>query len=137
MSKKHLELLQVYNNTEASVDRIWKVAQEIWNSMTSSMVARAFLVAYRIMGKIIETNGDTEWLSHGAPHCHVRRDYVDTDRGVLKVRTLLLLKKMTLLLPRLINICCTLPITFCIYCAFYSLQLCLIYSLSACMAQNA
>ncbi len=28
MSKKHSELLQVYNNTEASVDRIWKVALE-------------------------------------------------------------------------------------------------------------
>ena len=85
MSKKHSELLQVYNNTEASVDRIWKVVQEIWNSMSSSMVARAFLLAYHIMAKIIETNGDTEWLSHGAPHCHVRRDYVDTERGVMKV----------------------------------------------------
>jgi hypothetical protein len=85
MSKKHSELLQVYNNTEASVERIWKVAKEIWYSISSSMVARAFLLAYRIMAKIIETNGDTEWLSHGAPHCHVRRDYVDTDRGVMKV----------------------------------------------------
>ena len=49
------------------------------------MVARAFLLAYRIMGKIIETKGDTDWLRNGAPHCHVRRDYVDTDRGVMKV----------------------------------------------------
>jgi hypothetical protein len=53
--------------------------------MTSSMVARAFLLAFRIMGKIIETKGDTEWLKNGAPHCHVRRDYVDTNRGVKKV----------------------------------------------------
>ena len=49
------------------------------------MVACAFLLAYRIMAKVIETNGDTEWLSHGALHCHVRRDYIDTDRGVRKV----------------------------------------------------
>jgi hypothetical protein len=49
------------------------------------MVARAFLLAYRIMAKIIETKGDTEWLRNGAPHCHIRRDYVDTDRGVMKV----------------------------------------------------
>ena len=77
--------LKKHKCREASVERIWKVAKEIWYSMSSSMVARAFLLAYRIMAKIIETNGDTEWLSHGAPHCHVRRDYVDTDRGVTKV----------------------------------------------------
>ncbi len=85
MSKKHSALLQVYNNMEADIDRIWKIAFEIWKGISSSMVARAFLLAYRIMGKIIETKGDTDWLRNGAPHCHVRRDYVDTDRGVIKV----------------------------------------------------
>ena len=85
MSKKHSELLQVYNNTEVDIDRIWKITYEIWKGITSSMVARAFLLAYRIMGKIVETKGDTDWLRNGAPHCHVRRDYVDTDRGVMKV----------------------------------------------------
>jgi hypothetical protein len=54
----------------------------IWKTMTSSMVARAFLLAFRITGRIIETKGDTDWLKSGAPHCNVRRDYVDTDRGV-------------------------------------------------------
>ena len=85
MSKKHSELLQVFNNTEADIDRIWKIAHDIWKGISSSMVARAFLLPYRIMGKIIETKGDTDWLRNGAPHCHVRRDYVDTDRGVMKV----------------------------------------------------
>jgi hypothetical protein len=37
------------------------------------------------MGKIIETKGDTEWLKHGTPHCHVRRDFLDSDRGVMKI----------------------------------------------------
>ena len=45
----------------------------------------SYLLAYRIMGKIIETKGDTDWLKNGAPHCHVRRDYVDTDRGVKRI----------------------------------------------------
>ncbi len=109
MSKKHSELLQVYNNTEASVDRIWKVALEIWNSITSSMVARAFLLAYRIMAKVIETNGDTEWLSHGAPHCHVRRDYVDTDRGVRKVSNVTTVEEDDPPASASYNICCTAP----------------------------
>jgi hypothetical protein len=60
MSKKHSELLQVYNNTERDKDRIWHIANEIWKSMSSSMVARAFILAYRIIAKIIETNGDIE-----------------------------------------------------------------------------
>ena len=85
MSKRHSELLQVFSNTEADKDRIWKIALEIWNTMTSSMVARAFLLAYRIMGKIVETKGDTDWLKNGAPHCNVRKDYADTDRGVEKI----------------------------------------------------
>jgi hypothetical protein len=84
-SKKHSEILQIYSNTEADKDRIWKIATEIWNGMSSSMVARALLLAYRIMGKIIKTNGDAEWLKNGASHCHVRKDYVDTDRGVMRM----------------------------------------------------
>ncbi len=50
MSKRHSELLQVFSNTEADKERIWKIALEIGKTMTSSMVARAFLLAYRIMG---------------------------------------------------------------------------------------
>jgi hypothetical protein len=83
MSKKHSELLQVFNNTEADTDRIWKIALEIWKGISSSMIARSFLLAYRIMRKIIETKGDTDWLKNGAPHCNVRRDFFDTDRGVM------------------------------------------------------
>jgi hypothetical protein len=85
MSKKHSELLQIFNNTEADTDRIWKIAKEIWQGISSSMIARSFLLAYRIMRKIIETKGDTDWLKNGAPHCNVRRDFYDTDRDVKKI----------------------------------------------------
>ena len=85
MSKKHSELLQIFNNTEADADRIWKIAQEIWSGISSAMIARAYILAYRIMRKITETNGDTDWLKNGAPHCDVRRDYYDTDRGIKKI----------------------------------------------------
>jgi hypothetical protein len=80
MSKKHSELLQIFNNTEADTGRIWKIAMEIWKGISSAMIARSFLLAYRIMGKLIETKGDTDWLKNGAPHCHVRRDVVDFRR---------------------------------------------------------
>ncbi len=66
MSKKHSELLQIFNNTEADTDRIWKIAMQIWKAISSAMIARSFLLAYRIMGKLIETKGDTDWLKNGA-----------------------------------------------------------------------
>jgi hypothetical protein len=75
----------MFSNTKVDKDRIWKIVYEIWNTITYSMVARAFLLAYRILAEFFETKGDTDWLKDGAPHCNVRRDYVDTDRGVKKL----------------------------------------------------
>jgi hypothetical protein len=85
MSKKHSELLQIFSNTQADTERIWKIALEIWKGITSAMIARAFILAYRIMSKIVKTKGDAEWLRNGTPHCRVRRDFFDTDRGVMKI----------------------------------------------------
>jgi hypothetical protein len=50
------------------------------------LVCRAFLLAFRILGKIILTNGDTDWLKDGTPHMKVRQDFVDTDVGVRRVQ---------------------------------------------------
>ena len=85
MSKKHSELLQIFSNTQADSERIWIIALEIWKGITSAMIARAFILAYRIMGKIVTTKGETDWLKTGAPHCQVRRDFFDTDRGVKRI----------------------------------------------------
>ncbi len=85
MSKNHSELLQIFSNTQAHTERIWKIALKIWNGITSAMIARAFILAYRIMRKIIETKGDTKWLKNGTLHCHVRRDFIDSDKGFLMI----------------------------------------------------
>jgi hypothetical protein len=82
MSKRHSELLQMYSNNEANADRIWKVAQQVWKSCSSSMVSRAFIHAYRIMDKIIENDGHNHWLVDGTPHCNIRRDFIDTKHGI-------------------------------------------------------
>jgi hypothetical protein len=44
-------------------------------------------LAYRIMAKIIATNGHNDFLQDGAPHCNVWRDHVDTERGIKRKRT--------------------------------------------------
>jgi hypothetical protein len=82
MSKRHSELLQMYSNNEANAERIWKVAQQVWMSCSSSMVSRAFIHAYRIMDKIIENDGHNHWLVDGTPHCNIRRDFIDTKHGI-------------------------------------------------------
>ena len=83
MSKHHSHLLQMFNNTVAGYDRIWQVAQNVWKGITSAMVCRAFILAYRIMNKIIEEDGNNAWLCHGTSHCYVRRDFVDTFDGIV------------------------------------------------------
>jgi hypothetical protein len=46
------------------------------------MVCQAFILAYRILRTIVDTNGEPEWLRHDTLHCHVRRDLFDTELGV-------------------------------------------------------
>jgi len=82
MSKRHSELLQMYSNNEANAERIWKVALQVWQSCSSSMVSRAFVHAYRIMEIIIKNEGHNHWLVDGTPHCNIRRDFVDTKHGI-------------------------------------------------------
>jgi hypothetical protein len=58
--------------------------ETVWSETLSSEVARAFILAYRVMEIIIKEKGDNSLLSHGTPHCNVRRDYLDTTTGTLK-----------------------------------------------------
>jgi hypothetical protein len=50
-------------NTEASLDKIWKTVVDVWNATSSAEVARAFVLAYRVMRLVIEENGNI----HGYP----------------------------------------------------------------------
>jgi hypothetical protein len=82
MSKRHSVLLQQYSDAEASKDRTWQVAQQVWDNCSSAMVGRAFIHAFRIMKLIMEEKGNNSWLATGAPHCNVRNDFIDTHEGI-------------------------------------------------------
>ena len=82
MSKRHSEKLQIYNNTEASLEKIWETVEEVWATTSSAAVARSFVHAFRIMKLIIQENGNNAWLAEGTPHCGVRKDFIDTDDGI-------------------------------------------------------
>lgn len=83
MSHRHSAELQIRNNTEASLDKIWKSTENVFNSTSSAEVARAFVLAFRVMRLIIKEEGNTEWLAHGTPHCNVRQDFIDTPTGII------------------------------------------------------
>ena len=63
MSHRHSEQLQLYNNTEATLDNIWQTVENVWSDTTSSEVARSFVLAFRIMRLIIEEDGYNSWLA--------------------------------------------------------------------------
>ncbi len=83
MSKKHSELLQMFNNTEANTDRIWKIAMEIWRGISSSMIARSFILAYRIMRKIPRVMGIPTGLKTG-PRIAMSDGIIMIQIGVLR-----------------------------------------------------
>ena len=82
MSYRHAAQLQIMNNTEASLSKIWSTVESVWNDTSSSEVARAFVLAYRVMRLIIKEDGNNSWLANGTPHCNVRKDYADTATGI-------------------------------------------------------
>jgi len=58
MSKRHSVLLRQYSDAEASKDKKWRVAQQVWDNCSSAMVCRAFIHAFRIMRLIMEEKGN-------------------------------------------------------------------------------
>ena len=72
MSHRHSAQLQLYNNTEASLDKIWKTVETVWQETSSSEVARAFVLAYRVMEVIIEENGNNVSVGERQLFCLAR-----------------------------------------------------------------
>ena len=82
MSHRHSEQLQLYNDTEATLEKTWDTVVDVWNNSPSAEVARSFVLAYRVMKLIIQEKGYNAWLASGTPHCNVRRDYLDPQTGI-------------------------------------------------------
>ena len=82
LSKRHSGRLQLYNNTEAATDEVWRVAKLVWEETSSADVCRAFVLAWRILQLIIDEDGNNKWLAEGTPHCNVRNDFMNTPYGI-------------------------------------------------------
>ena len=95
MSKEHTKVLKkrgsgVGNSRTgvASCDEIYKAAETVWCDFASADIARGFLLAYRICGKVIEERGDNKFLSGSEFHMGVRSGSVNTATGIVPSRRL-------------------------------------------------
>ena len=82
MSRRHSELVQLYNSTEANLERTWNTVVGAWRDTPSAEVARAFVLVFRVMRLFIDSHGNNAFLSGGTPRCNARRGYYDTNTGI-------------------------------------------------------
>jgi hypothetical protein len=82
MSKRHTQLLRQHGNLVIPNDEIWKAAQEVWNDLEPYVIARGFVLAYRIAAKDIEGEGGNDFLNNADFHCEVRKDFSNTATGI-------------------------------------------------------
>jgi len=85
MSKRHTTMLRESLKSCAKPDAIWNAARQVWNDLPSSSIARGFILAYRVAGKVIENNGGNKFLHDNSFHAGVRSDFYNTDTGVKPV----------------------------------------------------
>jgi hypothetical protein len=84
MSKMHSNLLKQYSNSQAPPEEIWRTAENVWRTLDSAKIARGFVLAHRIAKKVIDNGSSNTFLQTSDFHSGVRRDFVDTPKGIKK-----------------------------------------------------
>jgi hypothetical protein len=85
MSKRHSTRLANRGGGVAPADEIWKACLNEFKAIDSATIAKAFVMAYRIAGKVIEHKGGNEFLRTDETHLGCRRDFIDTEFGIQPV----------------------------------------------------
>ena len=56
----------------------------MWKEISSAAIAEAFIIQYRVMEEVIKRKGETSWQVGGAGHYGVRKEYMETETGMMK-----------------------------------------------------
>jgi hypothetical protein len=77
MSKRHSQTLRdTASKGVAPPDEIRKAADNVWRNLDSATIARGFVLAYRILDKVIQHNGSNEFLrARKEFHSSVRKHF--------------------------------------------------------------
>ena len=56
----------------------------MWKEISSAAIAEAFILQYRVMEEVIQRKGETSWQAGDTGHYDVRKDYMETETGMMK-----------------------------------------------------
>jgi hypothetical protein len=85
MSKHHSQTLHdTASKGVAPPNKIWKAADDVWRNLDSATIARGFVVAHRILDKVIQHNGSNEFLRAKEFHSSARKDFQSTAKGMMR-----------------------------------------------------
>ena len=84
MSKRHTSLSRARGGLSVlKEEEIWLAAKEVWEQFPNCKIARSYVLAYRIAGKVVKHEGDNTFLgASGGLHSGVGEDFDDTLWGV-------------------------------------------------------
>ena len=80
MSKRHTSLSRAKGGLSVlKEEEIWLAAKEVWEQFPNCKIARSYVLAYRIAGKVVKHEGDNTFLgASGGLHSGVGDDFDDT-----------------------------------------------------------
>ena len=84
MSKRHSKLLRSNVRAVVPPNEIWEAAQQVWKDIPSAVIARGFVLAFRIAQLVIDNKGSNKFLCDKRLHQSIRKDFADTDTGITK-----------------------------------------------------
>jgi len=83
MPKRH-DSVRFQRTSVLKCDEIWKHTLDVWKEISSAAIAEAFIIQYRVMEEVIKRKGETSWQAGGAGHYGVRKEYMETETGMMK-----------------------------------------------------
>ena len=83
MARRHAHLVREQSpKAPASANVIWEVVERVWKAIPSADIASSHVLAYRVMGQLVASNGGTNFLHDEGIHSGLRRDFVHTSTGI-------------------------------------------------------
>jgi hypothetical protein len=84
MSRRHIAKGRERGGLQVlSEDQIWETAMGVWVELPNAKIASGFIQAHRIASQVIKAGGDKFLGVGGTPHVGVRKDFHQTDDGLV------------------------------------------------------
>jgi hypothetical protein len=84
MSKRHSDETRKYTGSVASKEVIWNAAAKVWAELPACLIARGFILAWRLAEVVIQKGGENTFLGTKEMHRGVSADFNDTQNGVTR-----------------------------------------------------